>query len=68
MSKHITRKPWNIRYTADCPVCGCQFEFDITDAEWYLREIANRDTTHIECNVSCPHCNTTLTDKQKQIK
>lgn len=76
MAKKITKEPTIRRYKATCPICGCEFEFDTTDAYWYVCEESKSDyygiqtllQTVINCEVVCPTCNTTLSNKQTEIE
>lgn len=68
MAVKIIKEPTESkRFEATCPVCGCTFEFDLTDAKWWLSDQCKGYYSHIECNIDCPHCKTTLTDMQKRI-
>ena len=68
MAKKIIKEPTIRRYRATCPICDCEFEFDTTDADWYLNHQANKMWRDIECQVSCPTCKTTLTNMQTEIE
>lgn len=75
MAKKITKEPNIKRYKAKCPICECEFEFDTTDANWYLRSTTNANSwgvlsstlSHIECSVRCPTCDTVIEDMQTEI-
>lgn len=64
MAKKITKEPNIKRYKAKCPICECEFEFDTTDAEWYIEESMDNFgevwRTDTRCIVDCPKCKTTL--------
>lgn len=73
MAKKIIKEPTIRRYRATCPICGCEFEFDTTDANWDLRTphptmwgglICDEQKV---CYVSCPTCKTTLSNMQTEI-
>lgn len=76
MAKKIIKEPTIRHYKANCPICGCEFEFDTTDANWHQEEV--RDNSHWGgvtalprtenvCRVQCPTCNTWLENKQTEI-
>lgn len=76
MAIKITKEPTIKRYKAKCPICGCEFEFDTTDANWYLNEVRPYDTwgglsettIKVDCRVSCPACNMCIENKQTEVK
>lgn len=75
MAKKITKEPNIKRYKAKCPICECEFEFDTTDAKWYLDEEQNdggwgdlpNTITRVDCTVRCPACYTVIENKQTEI-
>lgn len=75
MAKKITKDPNIKRYKAKCPICECEFEFDTTDASWYLNEVRademwgglSKTITKTDCRVMCPTCNTWIENKQTEI-
>lgn len=75
MAKKITKEPNIKRYKAKCPICECEFEFETTDADWYLDKTSNANPwgglsstlSHIECIVRCPTCDTIIKDMQTEI-
>lgn len=76
MAKKITKEPNIKQYKAKCPVCGCEFEFDTTDANWYINEVQSDNAwgglcttmTQTDCSVRCPACDTVLENKQTEIQ
>lgn len=73
MAKKIIKEPTIRRYKATCPICGCEFEFDTTDASWsqkvinYPHGITSYAWTEDVCGIACPCCQTWLEDKQTEI-
>lgn len=62
-------------YEAVCPVCGCEFEFDTTDAGWYRRVnttnanaigIVDVETT-LHCSIQCPTCRISINRESKHF-
>lgn len=76
MAKKITKEPKIRRYKVKCPICECEFEFDTTDASWYLNEVRtdemwcglNKTITKVDCRVMCPTCNTWIENEQTEIQ
>lgn len=70
MAIKIIKEPTIRRYKATCPICGCEFEFDTTDARWYIRtdDPLMNTRTKTDCIISCPCCQTDLENKQTEIK
>ena len=75
MAKKIIKKPTIRRYKATCPICGCEFEFDTTDASWYIMTETTASPygalmntkTKTDCRIACPCCQTWLENKQTEI-
>lgn len=51
MAISIIKEPENKKTTVTCPVCGCEFEFDIQDAEW-----ESTYGGYLVYHVRCPYC------------
>lgn len=76
MAKKIIKEPTIRHYSATCPICGCEFEFETTDARWHIRQSVSADyhaqrltmQSNISCSVWCPSCDTCLEDMQTEIK
>lgn len=78
MAKKIIKEPTIRRYKATCPICGCEFEFDTTDASWHQREVRGNEfypnglatfaRTENICRIACPCCQFWLEDMQTEIK
>lgn len=77
MAKKIIKEPTIRRYKATCPICGCEFEFDTTDASWSQRVVNNNEyysrgipsitrTVNV-CKIACPCCQMWLENKQTEI-
>lgn len=76
MAKKIIKEPTIRRYKATCPICGCEFEFDTTDASWYERRVCANPNywssnmaslIEYDCNVQCPTCDFRLENMQTEI-
>lgn len=57
MSINITKEGTIPHYKGHCAVCGCEFEFDHTDAY-----------SNYEIRIDCPCCSHTLMDSTLEIK
>lgn len=76
MAIKITKKPTIKRYKAKCPICGCEFEFDTTDANWQSNLKQDNNTYGyyaepqkiVKCYINCPICRTYIEDKQTEIE
>ena len=75
MAIKVTKQGTIKKYKATCPICGCEFEFDTTDASWSQRELIGTESyagvkiprTEILCRITCPSCHTWIDNKQKGV-
>lgn len=62
MAIKIIKEPTIRRYKATCPICGCEFEFDTTDARWHEYD------GFLTCRVWCPTCDFCIEKREFEIK